>query len=668
MSSRPTGPIQFDRRILADYDRARRHEWLLTNGLGGYASSTVVGANTRGYHGLLVASHPPGLTRTLLLAKLEEELQLGEQTYPLSVNQYRDVLHPQGHQLLETVRLDPAPLATYAVQDVHVRKRVRMVEGRNATVVTYAVRGNPHPLPLRLAPLVACRDFHLRMRADGPWKFQQEWVNGTLILEALARAPKLYLRCEPATYAPTGWWYRGLRYEEEEARGLDPLEDLYNPGAFAATVPAGGAVRLVASDHVVTDAEFQEWTQHEGARRGRRCVAPEGTDAFLERLVRAANQFVISTPDQEARTILAGYHWFGEWGRDSAIALPGLLLVTGRYADAKMVLRRFLGTLREGLIAVRFNGTVPEYDSVDTSLWFVYAVEAYLRYTGDLAFAREVYPSLRAIVEAYARGTRYGIRMTDDGLIVTPPESSGLTWMDARVEEVPVTRRSGGAVEVNALWYNALRVVARLAAELGADEADYAELASRTQETFNDRFWNAKLRCLYDVVGDDAPDAAVRPNQLFAISLPFPVLDEGAWAAVLAVVERDLLTPVGLRSLAPTDPRYCGRYQGDARQRDATYHQGTVWAWLLGPLVTAYVKVTGKRRTPRLQQVWRALDAHLREAGVGAISEIFDGDEPHHPRGCIAQAWSVAEVLRAYYEDIRGGGPGARTTPWGLQA
>ena len=668
--------IQFNQQICSDFATAIQKEWLETNGIGGYASSTIIGANTRRYHGLLIAATQPPVGRRVLLSKLEETLFIGDTPYEIACNQYPDVLHPQGYRFLQTFKLDPFPTWRYEIEGVVLEKSLWMGHGENTTVLTYTVREGAESVRLYLRPLVAGRDRHSLHYENPGINTQVTSVDSnTIWISPYGPFSRLYLQCASGEFkSDAGYWYKNFEYPLETARGFDDHEDLYSPGYFSCALNLGESVAVIAS----TQAPNDEWeagrsleinrrariqslvsaeTHHSVTPRTAGDSAVGESDEFLESLFLAADGFLIQR-NEGRYSIIAGYHWFTDWGRDAMIALPGLTLVTGRYEIAKGILQEFAQHSDRGMLPNRFpdSDDEPEYNTVDATLWFFYAVAKYLEYTGDLEFIREaLWETLVEIVHWHIEGTRYNIKMDADGLIAAGTEGVQLTWMDAKIGDWVVTPRHGKPVEINALWYNALKVMETLAGSFGdADRsAEYAKLAGRAKARFNEIFWNAETGCLYDCISGNERDASVRPNQLFAISLPHSVLVEKRHRQVLDVVARELLTPVGLRSLAPNDEKYIGHCKGSPYQRDSAYHQGTVWAWLIGPFVTAYVKVNGKTSQARgeAKQYLTAFRAHLKEAGVGSISEIFDGDAPHAPRGCIAQAWSVAEVLRAYMEE-----------------
>ncbi|MBI1762758.1 MAG: amylo-alpha-1,6-glucosidase [Acidobacteria bacterium] len=645
--------IRFDQDVCHNPDAALTKEWLETNGLGGFASSTITGLNTRRYHGLLVAATKPPVGRLVMLSKLEETLVVDGARYELSANQYPGAVHPQGQQFLKEFRLDPFPTFVYAVAGIELVKTVWLMHGANTTAVQYELRADqlPRDCKLELLPLLAFRDYHATMHENAAWNPQLETAPGLLTLRPYAELPALYLAHDAAVVEPAGYWYRNFEYQAERERGLDYREDLFNPCVLRFDLRQAGQVAVIASTERVDVAHVNEYKQTELARRAA-VLEPFAKAAELTRaLAAAADQFIVKRDDGE--TIIAGYHWFSDWGRDTMIALPGLTLATGRYDIAKNILLAFARYLDQGMLPNRFPdaGEAPEYNTVDATLWYVEAVRALLEHTGDYEFVRtHLYAKLLEIIYWHERGTRYGIRVDDDGLLHAGEAGVQLTWMDAKVGDWVVTPRIGKPVEIQALWYNALCVLADLAAEFGdaANQQRCTQLAARAQASFNQVFWNAEAGCLYDVVNGAERDASIRPNQIFAVSLPHTMLTPERAQQVVTVVERELLTPCGLRSLAPGDPRYCPRYTGDIPSRDGTYHQGTVWTWLLGPFITAYLKVNQNSVGSHQQaRAWLAAFAeHLREAGLGQVSEIFDADAPHLPRGCVAQAWSVAELLR----------------------
>ncbi len=654
--------IHFAQDVCGNLDAAQRREWLETNGLGGFASSTIVGLNTRRYHGLLVAATKPPVGRLLLLSKLEETLLLDGHTIELSSNRYPGVVHPQGFRYLKQFRLDPFPIFTFEVEGVELEKSVFMVHGRNATVVQYQLTATastslPEKVELEVRPLIAFRDYHATTHENsalnGPFEIQP----GVLKITPYQGLPSLYLGHDASEVETTGCWYRNFEYDRERERGLDFGEDLFNPCMLRFDLRSHQPARVIASTDPQKVSAVSEYREVEVQRRRKILVASTVKDEFVMALTVAADQYIVSRGDQ--KTIIAGYHWFSDWGRDTMIALPGLTLTTGRHEVARSILRTFARHVDSGMLPNRFpdEGEQPEYNTVDAGLWFFEAIRAFLAHTGDLEFVgMELYPVLSDMIDWHVRGTRYSIRVASDGLLNSGEPGVQLTWMDAKVGDWVVTPRLGKPVEIQALWFNALRIMENLAHRLGDEVARelYKSMAKTACESFNRVFWNAALGCLHDVVNGDATDSSVRPNQIFAVSLPYTMLSRDRARCVVEVVEHELLTPYSLRSLAAGDPQYHSHYRGDPHARDAAYHQGTVWAWLIGPFITAYLRVNEHSAEARRQAMeWLSkLEKHLNDAGVGQVSEIFDGDAPHQPRGCIAQAWSVAELLRAVVEDI----------------
>ena len=665
-----TLPIEFERPVCGDSGEACSREWLETNGIGGFACSTIIGLNTRRYHALLTAATKPPVGRLVLLSKMEEVLVLGDRRFELSANQYRDLIHPQGYEYLSSFRLDPFPVFRYHCGDVELEKTVFLAQGENTVVVQYQLLGDllGRACSLEVRPLVAFRDYHGTTHANDAINRGVSTDAGVAMIAPYPGLPNLYFAHNAQSIDTSGFWFYNFEYVRERERGLDSLEDLYSPFLLRFDLAGNSSATVVASTLPHTAKEAPELQEREIRRRVRVSEAAPSPDPFATLLTIAADQFIVARGDQ--KSVIAGYPWFGDWGRDTMISLPGLTLVTGRYDDARSILRGFARSIDRGMLPNRFPdaGEAPEYNTVDATLWMFHAVHEFLRYTGDYDFVRaELYPPLTDIIGWHERGTRYGIRLDSDGLLHAGEPGMQLTWMDARVTDAmvnnqPVTPRQGKPVEIQALWHNALRVMAHLAAIFGdtAACARYTSLADRVRKQFGETFWNQAAGCLYDVILDEgAPDASIRPNQIFAVSLPYPLLTNEQALGVIDVVEWELLTPYGLRTLSPRDPNYRGRYGGDPHSRDSAYHQGTVWPWLLGPFLTSYVRVHGESEEARSRadHFLDPLRAHLLEAGLGQISEVFDGDAPHRPGGCFAQAWSVAEVLRTYMEDAKGRSP-----------
>jgi predicted glycogen debranching enzyme len=653
--------IQFERQTCANLGPASRLEWLETDGIGGFASSTIIGLNTRRYHGLLTAATKPPLGRILMLSKLEETLFLGDKGFELSVNRYPGAVHPQGFRYLKQFRLDPFPTFTYEIEGVELEKTVFMVYGENTTVIHYKSRENnrsePRKLRLEIKPLIAFRDYHSTTHQNAALSPELKETPGVTVVAPYPDLPALFMAHNAVESHKTSDWYRNFEYDVERERGLDFQEDLFNPCTFRFDLSSRGEASVIASTEFRDVLRIPEYRQAEITRRGQVTRSLPIDDGFARDLTSAADQYIVRRGEQN--TVIAGYHWFSDWGRDTMIALPGLTLVTGKYEVARSILCTFAGNADRGMLPNRFPdaGDLPEYNTVDATFWFFQAVRPFLSYTGDLEFVRnDLYPVLKDIIAWHVRGTRYGIKVDADGLITSGASGVQLTWMDAKVGDWVVTPRRGKPVEIQALWYNALCIMEELACKFDDDAGQhlYQRMVALASETFNRLFWNEKLGCLYDVVDGGTLDASIRPNQIFAVSLPHSMLSPERARMVAKSVQENLLTPYGLRTLAPTDSHYRGRFSGGPVVRDGAYHQGTVWPWLLGAFITAYLKVTDSNAARGQAAEWLGpLRNHLTEAGLGQISEVFDGDAPHGPGGCIAQAWSVAEILRAYVEDVK---------------
>jgi len=659
--------ISFDKKVCTDLEAGLRREWLETDGLGGFACGTIAGANTRRYHGLLTAAlNPPG-GRMLLLSKLEETLIIGDRRIDLSTNEYAGAIHPEGYLLLSNFRLDPFPTWTFEVDGVQLEKSVFMPHDSNSVQVEYKFMQSPPGIDpvLELRPLIAFRDYHATTHENGALNAAIESTPNVASLQPYPGLPRLYFAHDAEQLQEQGYWYRKFFYRVEQERGLDFEEDLFNPFVLSWKLNAKSGATVIASIQPMDIRQASAVRKAELHLREQLVSASPVDDPFVRALTSAANQFLVRRGKDW--TVIAGYPWFTDWGRDTMISLPGLTLCTGRADIARSILRNFVRHTDAGMLPNRFvdSGELAEYNSVDATLWFFEAARAYAAATNDYDFIRrELYEVLNQIIEFHIKGTRYNIRMAENGLLNAGTPGTQLTWMDARIGDWAVTPRSGKPVEIQALWYNALCIMEDLAASFGDEERrnKYSAMASLANGSFNRVFWNKSAGCLYDVVDADASDGTIRPNQIFAVSLHYSMLSPERARAVVETVERELLTPVGLRTLSPKDSRYRARYEGDQHSRDSAYHQGTVWPWLLGPFVSAYVRVNGgtAQSRARAHDLLRGIEQHLTEAGLGQISEIFDGDAPHHPRGCFAQAWSVAEVLRALCQYVYQAGSGVR--------
>lgn len=649
-------PVRLGQEVLGNFAAASAREWIETNGMGGWASSSVTGANTRRYHGLLVAATRPPLGRIVLLSRLDETVLLGTRRVALGTNQFPGAVHPDGFTRLTSFERGIFPVFEYRIEDTRLQKTIVAIDGENTTVVVYDLREGTEPVTLELRPFVAGRDYHALRCADEV--VPPTAVEGSMLrVGPFAEGTLLYLSVTGGEFEAGAEWWHDFEYVREMERGFDHREDLWTPGVMRVQLSPGERVGVIASTTDPTGRDAETMVSGERTRRESLLDRLPLRDHVTVPLALAADQFLVRRGDS-LRTVIAGYHWFGDWGRDTLIALPGLTLATGRSTEARRILQTFAAWTDRGMLPNRFpdDGDTPEYNTADATLWFFVALRAYVRTTGDHALVTELLPALREIIRWHREGTRFGIRVDTDGLLHAGEPGVQLTWMDAKVGDWVVTPRTGKPVEINALWYNALRILAECERETGEEDraAVLERDAARVGRRFARVFWYREGGHLYDVVDGERRDASVRPNQMLVCSLPFPLLSATRRRQVLRVVEEELLTPVGLRSLAPGDPAYQSRYEGDTLRRDGAYHQGTVWLWLLGPFVTALVRERGERGRAQARALIEGVLGHLAEAGVGSISEIFDGDPPHAPRGAIAQAWSVAEVLRAWVEDVNG--------------
>jgi len=658
--------LAWGRETCGDLVAAESREWLCTNGVGGFASGTVAGTPTRRYHGLLVAALEPPLGRTLLAAQVHETVAYDGQNVALATSRWSGgAVAPDGYRQIESFRVDgTTPVWTYACGDALVEKRIWMEPGASTTYVRYAIVRARGPVGLALRVLVNHRDYHATTRA-GDWRMDVTPVEHGVRVAAFDGARPVRLLAAGAEARPAHAWFRDFELVREAERGLDHVDDALHTVTFEAELAPGASLTLVASVEAAPaldgEAAWRRRAAHEAGVLGRWMEARPGSPAapgWVAQLVLAADQFIVRRPtpeDPDGLTVMAGYHWFGDWGRDTMIALPGLTLTTGRPEAARSILTTFARFVDRGMLPNRFPdaGEAPEYNTVDATLWYFEAIRAYHEATGDDGLLKDLFGVLESIVAAHRQGTRYGIRVDPaDGLLASGEPGVQLTWMDARVGDWVVTPRTGKPVEVNALWYNALRAMAVFAARLGRPASEYRALADRVSAGF-ERFWHAPGGHCHDVIDTPAgDDATLRPNQILAVSLPESPLSLARQRAVVDAVAARLLTSYGLRSLAPGHPDYRGRNGGDQWSRDGAYHQGTVWAWLLGPFALAHYRVYRDAKAAR--SFLLPLADHLGDYGVGSIAEIFDGDAPFRPGGCIAQAWGVAEVLRAWHELARG--------------
>ncbi len=724
--------LSLDREICRNLDAVIQREWLVTNGLGSYASGTVSGVNTRRYHGLLVAALRPPVARTVLVAKVDEEVEYDQRTYYLGANEYQDgTINPGGFVHLESFALeDGLPVFIYRIggpEGLMLEKRIWMEHGQQTTYVRYRLFRQPLEPPgssvgvfmngtrkdetasiaLTLLPFTVYRDYHSQQYgsadlhfAISPLNASASSLNGSAAelagctITAFEGAQPYHLiatshQATQPTFSEVGVWYWRNLHRAERERGLPDTEDYYLPGVFRTRLTLadkGSAAqdtltlllttepRWTSLVHANAPAKSMQRTQ---ARQ--REIAGQGWPqlgerdrAMLQQLRLAADQFLVVRPLQGAKktrpasnanaTVIAGYHWFTDWSRDTMISLPGLTLTTGRFKEARDLLENFARYLNQGMLPNRFPDSGErladaDYNTIDATLWYFHALDRYLRLSGDTTLLGKLFPALEEIIAWHQRGTRFGIHVdARDGLLTAGTPGVQLTWMDAKVDDWVVTPRTGKPVEINALWYNALRLMEEWAEGQGKNPLPYGAAAARCRDHFNQRFWHEPGAYLADVIdGPNGDDTSLRPNQIFALSLPHPVLETRRWRPVLEAVTHHLLTSLGLRTLNRAHPDYQAHCTGDRYARDRAYHQGTVWAWLIGPYLDARLRVYGTddeaaltHEEERCLGMLEAFREHLSQAGLGTINEIFDGEAPHTPRGCIAQAWSVAEVLRLW--------------------
>jgi len=656
--------VQFGREICGDLAAAESREWLVTNGTGGYASGTIAGSQTRRYHGLLIAALQPPVGRKQLVSTFDEFIHYAGADFSLATHRWASgAVDPNGFLNLESFCLEGTqPVWTYALADALLEKRVWMRQGENTTYIQYTLLRGSSAIEMELKALVNYRDYHSLTQA-GDWRMEIVPVQYGVKVQAFEGATPFYLKSAAASSEPRHEWYRGCYFGEETARGLDDREDRLFAALFRAKLAVGSSVTFVATTEAAASLDgetaraehanhevklFQHWQEKNAA-------LAEEAPSWLWQLILAADQFIVkrSLPEEPGgRSVIAGYHWFGDWGRDTMIALPGLTLSTGRADVAKQILLAFSRYVDTGMLPNNFPdaGGQPEYNTVDAAFWYFESIRQYFEATNDLVTLQKLFPVLAAMIDAHVKGTRYNIHVDPaDGLVYAGGPGVQLTWMDAKIGDWVVTPRTGKPVEINALWINALEIMVKFARWLGSPDESYEKLSARAKNNFQ-KFWNAESGCCYDVI--DSPgignDASLRPNQIFSVSLPVSPLSFGQQKTVVDLCARRLLTSYGLRSLAPGEPGYTGHYGGSPRDRDAAYHQGAVWGWLLGPFALAHYRIYHDREAAL--RFLEPLGRQICSNGLGTLSEIFDGDAPHTPRGCIAQAWTVAEVLRAWTE------------------
>jgi predicted glycogen debranching enzyme len=632
--------------VCRDLKSSSHLEWLETNHTGAFAMGTVSGMNTRRYHSLLVAALDPPIGRYSVLSRLEETVETGGASYALSAAQYPGVVHPRGFELLESFQIDPFPTWTFQLDSAQIRKTVCLLEGQPTVLIRYETT---QPCRLNIRPLLSFRDYHSVAHQNTATGSTAESAEGRVLYAPYPGAPALRLWHNGTTYKPGFAWFLNNEYLRELERGLDFREDLFSPGSLAFELrPERPSWLLASVDSGLAEETFDD------ARIDAILAAESRRRAFSTSLHRALDQFRFTRFDGRP-SLLAGYPWFTDWSRDTLISLPALAVAGFPIERGKAILSMLLDQRSQGLLPNRFidNQATPEYNTVDATLWFFVAANEVVEQSGDPAFLRDVlYPAALDILDWHRRGTYYNIKVDpEDSLLSAGAPGAQLTWMDAKIGDYVVTPRHGKPVEIVALWYNALKITGQWAEKLAlpAEAAQFSTEAATVRKAFAAKFWNAELGCLYDVVTPTANDASIRPNQLFALSLPWPLLEAERARSVVEVVQKNLLTPVGLRTLAPSDPAYRPRFEGDMPSRDSAYHQGTVWPWLMGPFISAYLFAFGETAAS-IEFCGKLLDGmqhELTACCLGSLSEVYDADEPRRPAGCPAQLWSVAQLMIA---------------------
>ncbi|HUJ09840.1 MAG TPA: amylo-alpha-1,6-glucosidase [Verrucomicrobiae bacterium] len=646
----------FDQSECQNLKNALSKEWLEANGLGGFASSSIIGANTRRQHGLLVASlRPPG-ERRVLLSKFEERVAIDGHESSICTNLYPGTVFPHGFNIQLEFRLRPWPTFRYANNEFEIEKSVFLVHGENELVASYRCLRARTPLELKVRPLLAFRDYGALSKRNDKVNLAMERHNGSFAIHPYDTLPALYFYTKPDLVDTKADWYFRFTYPVEQERGLDFEEDLFTPCELTYRLSEGQTVYIVVTTDRKNGVNPEDLVAREHQRRQQFEREP---DPIRQALLIAADSF-IARRGKDHLTVLAGFPWFTDWGRDTMIALPGLTLTSNRFDVARKIFLTFAQYCDRGMIpnVLPDADDAPQYNSVDASLWFVVTAWKYWKASADDEGTRQLLPALSEVVRNYKDGTRYDIYADHDGLITAGTPGTQLTWMDVNVDGYIPTPRHGKPVEVNALWLNVLLMLAEMTEKLARDIQSAVilrKLADQVAGSFMKAYWFADGGYLYDVIQGNFKDAAIRPNQIFAVSLPYSALDKAQQKAVFDVVTSQLLTPYGLRTLNPKNEKYCGKYAGNRWQRDCAYHQGTVWPWLIGAYCDAYAKVYGSGKVQRkeIAKIIQPLLDHLSSAGLGTVSEIFDGDFPHHPVGCFAQAWSVSELLRVYDTYVR---------------
>lgn len=639
----------------SSFEKGISKEWLLTNGIGGFAGSTLCGANSRRYHGLLLAAMEPPAGRHLVISKFDESVWSEGVGHDIYSHKSGDFIK-EGYKYLETFTFDPLPTYNYRVNNILIEKKICMIYGENTTVIRYTVRSGNESAEMRIAPLVNYRDYHQCARRES-LRFDSSYEGNKITIRPFDLPLKISIESDTGEFIPQhNNWFFNMVYPVEVQRGLDCNEDHYIPGYYLLKLKPNSA--MTASFKVsVEDSPSQKTASQVIAEEELRIKKLKDScpydDEFAKRMFAAADAFIVRRGTGDSKTVIAGYPWFCDWGRDTMISLPGLALVTGRYSDAKNIIRAFAEYEKDGLLPNVFpdKGGEPAYNNVDSPLWYFETVWLYLLATNDYDFIKaEIYPVLKRIISAYIKGTHYDIHMDSDHLITAGDQTTQLTWMDAKVGDKVFTPRHGKPVEINALWFNALTIAGVLANKFSDDFPEIRGLAEKARESFNKVFWNEKKECLFDVVGKNKKDDKVRPNQIFACSLTHAVVNGEKAKKIVKKVWDQLYTPFGIRTLSPDSPEFEARYEGDRYRRDESYHQGTAWPWLTGHFIAAYLRNENYSDESR-RKAMQMLEPFRKEMDmscIGHIAEIFDATDPQYPKGCCAQAWSLAEILRAY--------------------
>lgn len=655
--------IEFNNLNKKELSELIQKEYILTNGLGSFSSSTIINLHTRKYHGLFIASKDSPVERHLLLSNLEEIVTINGKEYQLSNSQWSDEsISPQGYKYLKTFILEPYPIWIYEINKVKIIKRMIMFYSKDILQINYKIENNNKNVSMKVFFLVNDRNIHDVTKGNSSWYFNQKKDNNNLIIQADQNSLPLCINWDKGNYSKTEVWYYKYLYQEEKNRVLSCVDDNYNPGFLDLDFSDNKELNLTFSTEIIKDIpDFQTsfFVQTERLKNvvnnALSYIHDISLKEYLEPLIYSADNFIVKRNSTNAKSIIAGYHWFSDWGRDSMISLTGLTLVTKRFNEAKSILKTFIKNLDQGLIPNYFNDRENSitYNSVDSSLWLFHSVYKYLEYTNDDKFIYfNVYNKLRNIIDWYIHGTKHNIKMDSDYLISAYDKDFQLTWMDAKLKDNIFTQRAGKPVEINILWFNALKTMELLSERYNEDSLIYKELASKVKDSFINKYWCSENNCLYDCINiDNSFDNSIRPNQILALSMPFQIFEKEKEVLILKSIEENLLTPYGLRTLSFKDNNYIGKYEGDVFARDSAYHQGTVWSWIMGSYITAFMRIHNDKN--KALKILETLIKHFKnDYGIANIAEIFDGDFPHTPRGCIAQAWSIAELIRCMYEDI----------------